>query len=65
MARLAEALELLAAHPLIARERQDLTPPVRVHPCGPHVIIYVVEPDATVLVVRVRHGQEDWLGGPG
>ena len=62
--RLRHTFDLLAENPGLARERTELSPPVRVHPCGSHVVIYVVEDDGTVLIVRVRHGREDWAGSP-
>jgi toxin ParE1/3/4 len=61
-ARLRHAFELLAENPGMARERAELTPPARVHPCGVHIILYLVEAGGMVLIVRVRHGREDWLG---
>ncbi len=61
--RLRHVFELLAGNPEMARERPELSPPARVHPCGSHIIIYVVD-DRGVLVVRVRHGREDWLETP-
>ena len=47
----------------MARERPELVPPARVHPCGPHIILYVVDA-AGVLIVRVRHAREDWMERP-
>ena len=61
-ARLRHTFDLLAENPGLARERPELSPPVRVHPCGSHVVIYTVEGDGRVLIVRVRHGREDWAG---
>jgi toxin ParE1/3/4 len=37
-----QTFELLAAFPRLARERVELTPPVRIHPCGSHIIVYLV-----------------------
>lgn len=62
--RLERAFALLAIHPYLARERTELVPPVRVHPVGAHVIVYRVEADGAVLIVRVRHGHEDWQSDP-
>lgn len=53
------AFELLAANPHIARERQELTPPVRLHPYGVHMIAYVLQGDG-ILIVRILHGRQDW-----
>ena len=42
----------------------ELSPPVRIHPCGAHLVVYRVEADGGILIVRVRHGREDWAGSP-
>jgi toxin ParE1/3/4 len=54
--------DLLAANPRIARERHELSPPMRVHPFKAHLIVYRIEEDGDILIVRVRHGHEDWAG---
>ena len=61
--RLFAAFDLIAANPAIARERTEYAPPVRIHPVGTHVVVYV-ETDEGVLIVRVRHGREDWRSDP-
>ncbi|NDW03796.1 type II toxin-antitoxin system RelE/ParE family toxin [Jiella sp. 40Bstr34] len=62
-ARLRQSFEALARYPELARERHELTPPVRVHPCGSHIIVYLAD-QSGVLIVRVRHGHEDWGNEP-
>ena len=52
--------DLIAANPRMARERHELTPPIRVHAFKAHLVLYVIEEEGGVLVVRVRHGHEDW-----
>lgn len=47
----------------MARVRGEFEPPVRIHPWKAHVIVYVIEGD-DILVVRVRHGREDWARDP-
>lgn len=59
--RLEHPFELIAANPRLARERAEVTPPMRAHPCGVHVILYGVEPNDDVVILRVRHGREDWM----
>ncbi|MDF2370682.1 MAG: type II toxin-antitoxin system RelE/ParE family toxin [Rhizobiaceae bacterium] len=59
-----DRFELIAANPRMARERHDVSPPVRIHPFKAHLIVYVVENGDNILVVRVRHGHEDWAGDP-
>lgn len=53
------AFQMLADHPLMARERRELAPPVRLHPYQAHMIVYV-EDGSGVLIVRVLHGRQDW-----
>ena len=48
----------------LARERTEISPPVRVHPSGAHIIIYLAPPGEPVLIIRVRHASEDWLSDP-
>jgi toxin ParE1/3/4 len=36
-------------------------PSVRIHPSAAHVIVDAAD---DVLIVRVRHGREDWLEDP-
>lgn len=43
----------------MARERLEISPPVRVHFHGSHVIVYAVEGDDIVLL-RVLHERRDW-----
>lgn len=54
------ALFDLIANPSIARERNEIEPPVRIHPFKAHLIVYRVENDEKIFVVRIRHGHEDW-----
>ncbi|WP_104663696.1 type II toxin-antitoxin system RelE/ParE family toxin [Ensifer adhaerens] len=52
---------LVAANPGMARERTELSPPMRIHPFKAHLLVYRIEPDGDILIVRVRHGHEDWM----
>jgi toxin ParE1/3/4 len=56
---LVSAFELLADNPGMARERAEFSPPVRLHPCQAHMIVYVEHGDG-ILIVRVLHGRQDW-----
>ncbi len=50
--------DLLADFPEMARERRELTPPVRIHPTGAHLVIYRVEgPD--VEITRILHAAQN------
>ncbi len=55
--------ELLAANPLMARERTEFKRPVRVHPHRSHLIFYTIV-DTGIMIVRVRHAHEDWMNDP-
>ena len=54
----------LGDHPRAARLREEILPPVRVHRYQSQLIVYEVSEDDEVLVLRVRHGHEDWLHAP-
>ena len=63
VAGLRGAVVLIADYPLASRLRTDTQPPVRARLYGSHVILYVVD-EAGVLILRFRHGHEDWLTDP-
>ena len=50
----------LSGTPKAARKRTEITPPVRVHPYQSHIIVYMVDDSGDILILRVRHGREDW-----
>jgi toxin ParE1/3/4 len=58
-AGLEQVFAILAEHPRLARERDEITPPVRIHPYRSHIVIYVTDGD-DILILRIRHGREDW-----
>ncbi|WP_346764221.1 type II toxin-antitoxin system RelE/ParE family toxin [Caulobacter sp. SLTY] len=62
-AGLIAAIEMLAEHPTMVRERRELKPPVRIHRYGSHVIVYMIE-DQGIAILRVRYGRENWSGDP-
>ncbi len=57
-AELERCFQLLSETPLICRERTELTPPVRIHHHGRHLIIYVIR-DNLILIVRILHDSMD------
>ena len=64
MTGLDSVMKRLSQFPRMARERLEITPPVRVYPYGAHLVIYTVNEDDDVYVLRVRHGHEDWMDDP-
>lgn len=56
---LVKAFEILAENPLLARERSEFDPAVRLHPCQAHMIAYIARPEG-ILIVRVLHGRRAW-----
>lgn len=64
LAALESVFEIIAANPLLAAEREEISPPVRVHPHGSHIVIYLVDDAGDILIVRVRHAREDWMRDP-
>ena len=47
-----------------ARERPEISPPVRIHPYQSHIIVYHIDITEDVLILRVRHGRENWVQNP-
>ena len=43
----------------MARERPEFSPPVRIHVCREHLIVYRVE-DERILIIRILGGMSDW-----
>lgn len=60
LSMLKSAITLLGDFPNAGSRRTGAVPPVRVRPSGSHIIVYVVGSEG-VMVLRVRHGSEDWL----
>lgn len=58
-AGLMETLHLLSEQPMIARERHEFRPTVRIHAHQAHLIVYQVRQN-DVLVLRVLDGRQDW-----
>jgi toxin ParE1/3/4 len=58
--QLDKCFRFLSDNPLAAHERLEITPPVRIHPVGSHLVIYRVEENGELFIIRVRHGHEDW-----
>lgn len=58
---LESVFQLLGENPELARERSEISPPVRIHPCGSHLVVYIKEGDGGISILRVRHFRENWL----
>lgn len=56
---LAATFALLADFPAMAPLRAEFAPPMRIHPHGPHLILYIEQ--GGVVVVRILHGRQDIL----
>lgn len=59
-----DAFQTLSENSGITRLRREISPPVRIFPYRSHVIVYLVEDNGGILVLRVRHGREDWESDP-
>lgn len=54
----------LSENPKAARLRNEIVPPVRAHPFKSHLVVYETDANDEVLILRVRHGLEDWIANP-
>jgi hypothetical protein len=52
--------EMLGENPKFARTRAEISPPVRIHPSGSHLIVFIERDEGGVLIIRVRHYRENW-----
>ena len=57
--RLFDLFDVIAATPLMARERSELKFKSRVVIFGSHVVFYRTD-EKRVRIVRVLHGRQDW-----
>jgi toxin ParE1/3/4 len=56
------AFRHIADNPKLNRERNDVTPPVRIHVFHSHLILYQTE-EQGILIGRILHGRENWQSG--
>ena len=61
---LTATFDFLTEYPRAARVRDEITPPVRAHPHRSHLIVYELDAEGSVVILRVRHGREDWMAQP-
>ncbi len=57
---LTQVFQAIAALPLLARERMEFDPPVRIHVHGSHLVVYTVYDDH-VAILRLLGGRQDWV----
>lgn len=55
LADMQDKFTLLAENPLMVREDDSFTPPVRLCPHAQHLIVYVID-RSDILIVRILHG---------
>ncbi len=56
---LEDTFERLLFMPEMARERQEFSPPVRIHPSAEHLIVYRIESDH-IAIMRVLGARQNW-----
>lgn len=61
---LIRAFERIAAYPQMHRLRDELNPALRIARQASHIVVFHVQDDGDVLILRVRHGREDWSADP-
>jgi toxin ParE1/3/4 len=57
---LTAAFAFLAEYPHAARLREEIDPPVRAYPYKAHLIVYELDAKDAPVILRARHGREDW-----
>lgn len=61
--KLQASFDFIEHNPEAVRERHELSPPVRVHRSGVHMIIYMID-EGDPYIIRVRYSGEDWQEDP-
>lgn len=61
---LEHAIALIGENPEMARLREEITPPVRIHPVEAHIVVYLIDDKSMVRILRIRHGRENWAELP-
>lgn len=64
MDKIDEMIALISHSPNIARLREEISPPVRIHSVGAHIIVYLIDDHRMVRILRIRHGRENWPENP-
>lgn len=59
--QLTTTFEFLADNTQAAPLRTEITPAVHLHPVGSHLVIYQLNDDNSIFIIRVRHSHEDWI----
>ena len=59
--QLERGFKFLSENSKVAHLRTEITPPVRVHPIGSHLAIYLISEHGDIEIIRVRHAHEEWL----
>lgn len=57
-------LELIAANPRMALSEKRFRARLGFHPFKADLIVYRIEENGTIFVIRIRHGHEDWASKP-
>jgi len=62
--KIEKMIDLLSENPRIARERLEISPPVRIHPFLSHLIVYMEDDNSDIFIIRICHAHEDWQSNP-
>lgn len=56
-----KAFAFLIANPKAARERSEISPPVRAYRYQAHLIVYEIAVDGDIIILRVPYARSDWI----
>lgn len=59
-----QAFEFLVRYPRAVRLRFGFAEPVRIMRYQSHLIIYKIDMDDGIFIIRIRNGREDWVSDP-
>ena len=59
--RLDRAIDMLATFPRSGRTRAEIDKTVRAHPVGVHIVLYELDENDDILILRIVHERSDWM----
>jgi toxin ParE1/3/4 len=62
--QLETCFDFLNDNPRAAPATHEFNQAIRVHPFKQHIILYQIQDDRDLLIIRVRHARENWQTAP-
>lgn len=54
-----DSFKYLSQNPLCCIENLEIQPPVRIYPCHSHLVVYLINSDVQISIIRILHKKMD------